>query len=430
MEHFLIYLFKVAVAVGVFYWTYHLLFRRSKDFVFNRFYLVGSFSLAFLVPLLTIKTTDYLSEAQVYVVEGLQDVDVDQSIFPIWTTDALDLPRILFALYLVGLTYHLVKLCHGYHIAAKIKRATKEILLHGMKVNVSPENIRAFTFFDQIVIGKNIIHHPSLEMILDHEAVHSREKHFYDILMAELLLMLQWFNPFARLQVRAIRNNLEFRADEVVVRKSDIQEYLTTMLAMVSNRVKPPLFTELTSSNLKQRIIMMKSNQSHKYAGLARLALIPVLSLLLLSLSEKETVVVQDGIGSDKVQDLKTSKTATVLQDELNSKEELLKYISKTIKYPLEARKSGHVGSVTLFATVSETGQIEEVLDQEPESPIIEIDEVVIVGYQNDEITPVNFRNRELLAEECERVIKSFPKLNIPELQGQALRFKFKFRIR
>jgi hypothetical protein len=430
MEHFLVYLLKVAVAIGVFYWTYHFLFKRSKDFVFNRFYLVGSLSFAFLIPHLTIKTTDYLSEAQVYIKDGLQDVDAHPSIAPLWIADALNLPQILFALYGLGLIYHLAKLLHEYHIAAKIKRTTKEKLLHGIKVNVSPENIRAFTFFDQIVIGKNIIHYPSLEMILDHEAVHSREKHFYYILIAELLLMLQWFNPFARLQVQALRNNLEFRADEVVVRESDIQEYLMTMLAMVSNRVKPHLFTEFTSSNLKQRIIMMKSNQSHKYTRLARLALIPVLSLLLVSLSEKETVVVQDGLASDKVQELKSSKTYSLLQDELNSKDELIKYISKTIKYPLEARKLGHVGSVTLFATVSETGQIEEVLDQEPERPIIEIDEVVIVGYQNDEITPVNFRNREILAEECERVIKSFPKLNIPDLQGQALKFKFKFRIR
>jgi hypothetical protein len=430
MEHFLIYLLKVAVAVGVFYWTYHFLFKRSKDFVFNRFYLIGSFSLAFLIPLLTIKTTDYLSEAQVYVREGLLVVDAHPSTAPLLEVDALNLSWILFVLYGVGFIYHLVKLLHGYHVAAKIKRATQEKLLHGRKVNVSPANIRAFTFFDQVVIGKNIVHHPSLEMILDHETVHSREKHFYDILIAELLLMLQWFNPFARFQVQAIRNNLEFRADELVVRKSDKQEYLMTMLAMVSNRVKPPLFTELTSSNLKQRIIMMKSTQSHKYVGLARLALIPMLSLLLVSLSEKETVVVQKDLASDKVQELSPTETSSILQDELNSKDELIKYIAKTIKYPLEARKSGHFGSITLYATVSETGQIEEVLDQEPESPVIEIEEVVIVGYQNDEITPTSFGSQEILAEECERVIESFPKLNIPDLQGRALGFKFKFLIR
>src|SRR5690606_27273918 len=259
---------------------------------------------AFLIPLLTIKTTDYLSKAQVYVKDGLQDVDAHRSIAPLWATDALDLPKILFAFYLIGLIYYLVKLLRGYYLAAAIKRATKEKLIHGMKVYVSSENISAFTFLDRIVIGKNIVHHPSLKMILDHEAVHSREKHYYDILIAELLLMLQWFNPFARFQVQAIRNNLEFRADELVVRKSDKQEYLMTMLAMVSNRVKPPLFTELTSSNLKQRIIMMKSTQSHKYVGLARLALIPMLSLLLVSLSEKETVVVQKDLASDKVQEL------------------------------------------------------------------------------------------------------------------------------
>lgn len=175
---------------------------------------------------------------------------------------------------------------------------------------------------------------------------------------------------------------------------------------------------------------MMKSTQARRHAGLARLALIPMASLLLLSLAEKDTAVLQDGRAADQVQEPMPIETASLFQDGLNSIEELKKYISRTIKYPLEARKSGHVGSVTLFARVSESGEIEEVLDQAPERRVIAIDEVVIVGYQNEESRPVNSSNRELLAEECERVIRSFPQLNIPDLQGQTLKFEFKFRIR
>src|SRR5690606_5477443 len=157
------------------------------------------------------------------------------------------------------------------------------------KVYVSEDNVRAFTFLDRIIIGKSILHHPSIGLVLSHESVHSREKHFYDILMAELLFMLQWFNPFARLHKQAIRNNLEFRADDVVIRSSDIQIYLSTLLSMVENRVKPPLFSELNSSNLKKRIIMMKSKKQNRFANLARLVLVPLSALLLVILSGRET---------------------------------------------------------------------------------------------------------------------------------------------
>jgi hypothetical protein len=265
-------------------------------------------------------------------------------------------------------------------------------------------------------------------MILDHEAVHARERHFYDILIAELLLTLQWFNPFARLQAQAIRNNLEFRADDLVVGKWDMQKYSLTILSMVANRLKPPLFTELTSSNLKRRIIMMKSNTTRKYNRMGRLIIIPVLGLLLVSLSERERVVVPQGPGSDKIQEQSFSTVTSLLQDELNSKEELMKYLSKTLTYPTEARKSGHIGSVDLFAVISETGEVEEVLDRKPDNPITEMEEIVIIGYQNDEITPVNFGSPEILAQECQRVVHSFPKLNIPDLQGQVLKFKFLIR--
>lgn len=175
---------------------------------------------------------------------------------------------------------------------------------------------------------------------------------------------------------------------------------------------------------------MMKSNTARKYNRMGRLILIPVLGLLLVSLSERERVVVPQGPGSDKIQEQSSSTITSLLQDELNSKEELMKYLSKTLTYPMEARKSGHIGSVTLFAVVSATGEVGEVLDQKPDSPIKEIEEVVIIGYQNDEVTPVNFGNREFLAQECQRVIHSFPKLNIPDLQGQVLKFKFKFLLR
>jgi outer membrane biosynthesis protein TonB len=117
---------------------------------------------------------------------------------------------------------------------------------------------------------------------------------------------------------------------------------------MVHNRVKPPLFTELNSSNLKKRIIMMKSKSENRFAGMARLALIPVLAVLLASLSGKETVVVNDNLDkNDKVAHvtIRSNVNEKNSQDELKSREEILHYVSKNIQYPAEARKSGHIGT-------------------------------------------------------------------------------------
>ena len=431
MEDVLYYLLKVSAATTVFYFAYYLLLRRNKDFVFNRFYLLGSFLLSFIIPLATFKTSSYLSQANVYFREGIGAEALEPVGDPSLAETPIGWPEILLALYAAGLIYYLVKMLNGCFVAASIGNQTREEMINGMKIYVSDDNIRAFTFLERVVIGKNILDHPSIAIVLDHESVHLREKHSYDILIAELLLVLQWFNPFAKFLVQSIRNNLEFRADDVVVRNSDIQEYMLTMVSMASNRLKPPLFTELNSSNLKKRVLMMKSHNSNRFAGIAKLALIPVLGLLLLSLSEKQTVVVKDKPDHQgEIQKLVTHNVNNVSQDTLRSQDEILRYISYNIKYPQEARKSGHIGVVVLYAAVGQDGTIEEILEGHPAKQFVDIEEVTIIGYQNDEPIAISYGSQETLKAEGQRVIESFPPLGIPDLYGQTLKFKFKFLLR
>jgi len=428
MENLLYYLLKVAIATSVFSLTYHLLFRKSRDFVFNRFYLLGSFLLSFALPLISFKTSSFLGQVNVYFLDSSGSARVSEpAASSTLEVTSVGLPEILFVLYFLGLIYHLVKMFNGYRVAASIGRSSRQEVLDGVRVYVSDDNIRAFTFFDRIVIGRNILNHPSISMVLSHESVHSRERHFYDIIIAELLLILQWFNPFARLHAQSIRNNLEFRADDLVTRHVDTEEYLLTMLSMVSNRIKPPLFTELNSSNLKKRVIMMKSKSYNKFANMARLALIPVIGLLLVSLSGKENVVVLDNIENGAgIQKVDSGKR---FQDTFKSQEEIVRFISYNIKYPLEARKSGHIGTVVLYAKINEDGSIKEVLERNSDDDFVDIKEVVIVGYQNKPTT-TKYGSREILAAEGRRVIESFPKIEIAELNGQTLKFRFKFLIR
>src|SRR5690606_16894923 len=118
-------------------------------------------------------------------------------------------------------------------------------------------------------------------------------------------------------------------------RNADMQEYLMTMLSMAVNRIKHPLFTALTSSNLKQRIIMIKSNTSPKYVTLARLALLPLISLLLLSLAQKKTEVFETGEkdGFEGIMEIYPC------YDLLNTVENLNQYYSSYINYSFETRE-------------------------------------------------------------------------------------------
>lgn len=293
MADILYYLLKVSVGTTVFYITYHFLFRKSKHYVFNRLYLIGSFIASFIIPSITFKTEKYVTATSSSLTDEAAAFS-ESFAFASESGGSLSIYNYFLIIYLLGIVFFISKLVYSCIAAAHIKKSSQIEQIQGLNIYITEDNIRAFTFLDKIIIGKNILGHPSLIMILLHESVHSKEKHFYDIITAELLLSLQWFNPFAWLHRDAIRNNLEFQADDIVIRESDAEEYQLTMLSMVQNRIKPPLFAELNSSNLKKRIIMMKSENLTRFSGIARFAVIPVIAMLLLSLSGKETIIIQD----------------------------------------------------------------------------------------------------------------------------------------
>ena len=432
MADILYYLLKVSVGTTVFYITYHFLFRKSKQYVFNRLYLIGSFFASFIIPMISFKTKTYVTETISLLPANLTAFS-ESFVFASETGSSLSFYNYLLIIYLAGVVYFLSKLIYSFIIAARIKLSSQVEKIKGLNIYVSEDNIRAFTFLDKIIIGKNILAHPSLIMILLHESVHSKEKHFYDILTAELLFSLQWYNPFAWLHRDAIRNNLEFRADDIVIRESDTREYQLTMLSMVHNRVKPPFFSGLNSSNIKKRIIMMKSENKNRFYNIARLAVIPVFALLVLTLSCEEEIIIQNSDNGSITHDPASQvdyTTIIVVEDkpgELISVADMRQYMAQNIRYPREAAETGQIGRVALFARVNNNGGIDEVLEIQPEEDYLNIDKIVIVGYSDNRVKLFESVNHHSLLSECSNLILSLPDLNSSDLQGKTLKLNFDF---
>lgn len=432
MAYIFYYLLKVSVATTVFYLTYYFLFRRSKQYVFNRLYLIGSFIVSFIIPIITFKTERYVTETNTALHTNVTAFP-ESFAFALESGSSMSRYNYLLIIYLLGVIFFISKLVYSCIVATRIKKSSQIEQINGLNIYVTEDDIRAFTFLDKIIIGKNILGHPSLIMILLHESVHSKEKHFYDILMAELLFSMQWFNPFAWLHKNAIRNNLEFRADDIVIRESDTEEYQLTMLSMVQNRVKPPLFTELNSSNLKKRITMMKSENTTRFSGIARFVVIPVFAILLLSLSRKETIIIQDHTNAEHgLSSLDTMQSVAIVENspgEIKSVNNLPRYIAEHIRYPQDAAEAGQTGTVELFARVGGDGMIAEVMEIQPEEDYVNIDEIFIVGYKPENIVTIESSSHESLITEGRRVINSFPKLEIPELYGKTIKLQFRFTL-
>src|SRR5690606_26392103 len=96
-----------------------------------------------------------------------------------------------------------------------------------------------------------------------HELVHVNQKHTLDILFAEFLIMVMWFNPLLYFYKKAIQLNHEFLADEKVIDAyQDVVSYQQMLLSRSSATPVLQLASNLNFGLTKKRLLMMTKNTS------------------------------------------------------------------------------------------------------------------------------------------------------------------------
>ncbi len=141
--------------------------------------------------------------------------------------------------------------------------------------------------------GNNIFINPekyeweTYNQILLHEKVHIQQRHTLDIVFAELVLIFQWFNPFAWVYRREIESNLEFLTDDQLMQqKVDKQSYQLSLVKVSAPHFPLSLTTNYNQSILKKRIAMMNTKRSNLHTAWKYFFLLPVLALLACLLNE------------------------------------------------------------------------------------------------------------------------------------------------
>jgi hypothetical protein len=142
--------------------------------------------------------------------------------------------------------------------------------------------------------GNNIFINPekyeweTYNQILLHEKIHINQNHTLDIVIAELLLIFQWFNPFAWIYRREIENNLEFLTDDQLMqqKKIDKQRYQLSLVQVSAPHFPLSLTTNYNQSILKKRIAMMNKKRSNLHTAWKYFFLLPVFAFLACLLNE------------------------------------------------------------------------------------------------------------------------------------------------
>ncbi|UWY29586.1 M56 family metallopeptidase [Flavobacterium sp. TR2] len=257
------YLLKSGLLLAVFYAVYKLLLENERMFRFNRAYLLGSIVFSLLIPLqlfsiaplfpAKIKTIQ-LDEIMIVTNESiLNEVSYYEILFFFLATVYVLIAAILLIRFILNVSSFFLKM-----------KKNSVAFVEDQKFVLMKETILPHSFWNAIFISKEDFANGRIPSeLIAHEKAHLQQKHTLDILFAEVLQILFWFNPLFVLFEKAIKLNHEFLADEAVNKQfGEIKNYQNLLLDFASNQHTVALASNINYSITKKRLLMMTKKES------------------------------------------------------------------------------------------------------------------------------------------------------------------------
>lgn len=304
------YLEKLSISLMVVWLFYQLVLRRLTFYNWNRWYLLGYSLLSFFIASINIAAVAqtaviYRTPIIRYIPAiGRYEGAVVSGAVPVGSAG----PRwedVLAAIILAGMAILLVRFtirCLALRRirqramlisdgALKMEGALKmggALKMDGaLKIYQVDEKIIPFSFGGSIYINLQLHTENEKEEIILHEYVHIRQKHTMDILLAELLCIVNWYNPFAWMIRHAVRQNLEFIADHKVLESGLDRKGYQYHLLKVVGEPRYRLANSFNFSSLKKRIVMMNKMKSTGLHLVKFLFIVPLAGVLLIAFRDK-----------------------------------------------------------------------------------------------------------------------------------------------
>ena len=440
MGVFFIYILKSSVCLVLFYLFFRLLLSKETFHRFNRMALLGVLFFSLLIPCIEVTTRHQvevqqavLSIEQLLLMAELEATPAN--VGAVQETPTISWVQIVLLVYLAGILFLVCRNIYSLICLFRLVHSGKhEKLEKGVTLVVHNQEIAPFSWMKYIVISRKDLEENGREILI-HEMAHIHHRHSVDLLVADICIFFQWFNPGAWLLKQELQNIHEYEADETVINEGvNAKEY---QLLLIKKAVGTRLYSMANSFNhskLKKRITMMLKEKSNPWARLKYLYVLPLAAIAVTAFARPEISEKMEEISAVKVNDLAEIVQEKVLQDTVKvskdekkddlvvsgvkSKEEeeivifevveqmpeypggmsaLQKYLSEKIAGSPMKGKAG--GRVMVGFTVAETGKIKDVrvlqsdeasLNQEAERIVSEMPDW-IPGKQRGRPVPVKY---------------------------------------
>ncbi|MFE8425256.1 M56 family metallopeptidase [Tenacibaculum sp. ZH5_bin.1] len=273
------YIIQVVLFQVLFVAVYDFFLSKETFFNKNRWYLLSTALLSFVLPLFKISTVQKAVPQEYYTLLPEVVLSPQKVIEKAAWYQSFNYLDVLFWIgCLLFFVVFLVKLERIIRLVLQYGVARKE----NYKLVLLPKETKAFSFFNYIFLGKDI---PSSkqEKIIQHELVHSEQKHTLDLLFFEFLKIIMWFNPMVYVYQNRISLVHEYISDAVASKSDKKENYINHLLADIFQVEHISFINQFYKHSLiKKRIIMMTKTQSKKVKQLKYLLLIPLLGSMIL----------------------------------------------------------------------------------------------------------------------------------------------------
>lgn len=312
------YILHVALLISVCLLFYKVFLQKETFYNLNRIVLIFCLALSFALPLIRIPQQWAFRDSPKAIEPADQPATPNQQVINIPTTETVkqqviakstaanlktqhltatviqDEPLLqrsvkwLFYLYWIGVV------AFGLNLLLQIivllyQAYTKPVIKDGKFRIVELSGDKApCSFGNNIFINPEKYDWDTYSQILLHEKIHIQQGHSLDILLAELVLVLQWFNPFAWFYRTEVENNLEFLTDDAVLghKEIEISSYQMSLLKVLAPHLSLGITTNYNQSLLKRRIVMMNAKKSNIHIMWKYFFLLPLLGVLACALND------------------------------------------------------------------------------------------------------------------------------------------------
>jgi len=293
MIPYILYAALILTACLIFY---KLLLQRETFFRLNRFVLLSCMMLAFMLPLVPVPQQvsfrkapepENIASPQTPVYPGntnssireVSDTTIEE---PVPKNELINFKKGMqwliylywFGVIVFGLNFLMQAILLLY------KAYSRPVIIDGKFRIVEITGDKApCSFGNNIFINPEKYDWDTYNQVLLHEKIHIEQKHTLDLLFAEVVLVFQWFNPFAWQWRKELENNLEFFTDEELLQRNPVEKesYQMSLLKVAAPHFPLSLTTNYNQSLLKKRLLMMNAKKSNVHTIWKYFFLLPLM---------------------------------------------------------------------------------------------------------------------------------------------------------